>query len=188
MPKKVIYDKEFIIKKTFEIFKEKGINYITARNVAKYLKCSPIPIYSSIGSMDNLKQELIKLAKELFIQYISKKRTGIKFLDIGLGVCIFAREESKLFFNVFLSENINKVLFDDFTQLMYKEIDKDVRFNSFKKKAKEEIFIDCWIFAHGLSTLIATGCIKNPTDKYIKEKLLNNPTKLLYQRLKKNEK
>ena len=42
------------------LFKEEGIESISARNVAKILDASPAPIYKSIGSMKNLKKELIK--------------------------------------------------------------------------------------------------------------------------------
>lgn len=187
MPKKIVYSKEAIIEKSFKIFKEKGLDYITARNVASYLKCSPVPIYSSVGSMDLLKEELINLAKDLFIDYISKSRTGVKFLDIGMGICIFAREERKLFTNIFLKEKDEKTLYDEFTKLISNEIEKDERLISFENAKKEEMFIDCWIFAHGLSTLIATGYINNPSDEYIKEKLLNNPAKLLYNILEENK-
>lgn len=188
MPKKIIYTKEFILENSFEIFKEYGIDYITARNVANYLKCSPVPIYSSMGSMENLKEELINKAKDLFIDYISKSVTGIKFLDIGMGICIFAREERRLFSNIFLKENIERALLEEFTQLIHEEVEKDDRFKPFEKSKKEEMFLDCWIFAHGLSTLIATGYIKNPSNEYIKEKLMNNPAKLLYLILENNKK
>ena len=106
MPKKVLFSKELIIEKAFELFKEEGIESISARNVGKILDASPAPIYKSIGSMKNLKKELIKKAKDLFIEYLSKRRTGIKFLDIGMGISIFAREEKQLFLQVFSKDNI----------------------------------------------------------------------------------
>ena len=62
MPKKVLFSKEFILNKSFELFKEEGIESISARNVGKILDASPAPIYKSIGSMKNLKKELIKKA------------------------------------------------------------------------------------------------------------------------------
>ena len=77
MPKKVLFSKELILDKSFELFKEEGIESISARNVAKILDASPAPIYKSIGSMKNLKKELIKRAKDLFIEYLIKRRTGI---------------------------------------------------------------------------------------------------------------
>ena len=106
MAKKVLFSKEIIVDRSFELFKEEGIEAISARNVAKMLDSSPAPIYKSIGSMRNLKKELIKRAKDLFIEYLTKKRTGIKFLDIGMGISIFAREEKQLFLQIFSKDNI----------------------------------------------------------------------------------
>ena len=70
MPKKVLFSKELILEKAFGLFKEEGIESISARNVGKILDASPAPIYKSIGSMRNLKKELIKKAKDLFIKEI----------------------------------------------------------------------------------------------------------------------
>ena len=127
MPKKVLFSKELILDKAFELFKEKGIESISARNVGRMLDASPAPIYKSIGSMRNLKKELIKKAKDLFIEYLTKKRTGIKFLDIGMGISIFAREEKQLFLQVFSKDNIEGSLIDEFLNLIREEIKKDER-------------------------------------------------------------
>ena len=118
MPKKVLFSKELILGKAFELFKEEGIEAISARNVAKILDASPAPIYKSIGSMKNLKKELIKRAKDLFIEYLIKRRTGIKFLDIGMGISIFAREEKQLFLQVFSKDNIEGSLIEEFLNLI----------------------------------------------------------------------
>ena len=127
MAKKVLFSKEIIVDRSFELFKEEGIEAISARNVAKMLDSSPATIYKSIGSMRNLKKELIKRAKDLFIEYLTKKRTGIKFLDIGMGISIFAREEKQLFLQVFSKDNIEGSLIDEFLNLIREEIQKDER-------------------------------------------------------------
>ncbi len=188
MPKKVVFSKETIVEKAFEIFKEEGIDSITARNVAKALNCSPAPIYSSVGSMDLLKEELVNRAKKMFMDYITTTRTGIMFLDIGMGVAIFAREERKLFSNIFLIESVERALMTEFLDLIHEEAKKDKRFAVLTEEQRNELFLNCWIFANGLSTLIATGFISSPSDDYIKEKLLSNPAKLLYEYLEKHSK
>ena len=181
MPKKVLFSKELILDKSFELFKEEGIESISARNVAKILDASPAPIYKSIGSMKNLKKELIKRAKDLFIEYLIKRRTGIKFLDIGMGISIFAREEKQLFLQVFSKDNIEGSLIEEFLNLIREEIKID-------KEKQEELLVSCWVFAHGLSTLIATGFFKDPNDSFIEKSLRNAPAKLFYEYIKKYSK
>ena len=51
--------------------------------------------------MEVLKAELVARTKKLFIEYLLKERTGIKLFDIGMGVCVFAREEKQLFYKYF---------------------------------------------------------------------------------------
>ena len=80
--------------------------------------------------MEILKEELIGKAKNLFMEYLTKKRTGIKFLDIGMGIAIFAREEKKLFLRIFLKENIEDSLLEGFLNLIRSEIAKDERFSN----------------------------------------------------------
>ena len=181
MPKKVLFSRELIIKKSFELFKEEGIEAISARHVGRILDASPAPIYKSIGSMEILKEELIGKAKNLFMEYLTKKRTGIKFLDIGMGIAIFAREEKKLFLRIFLKENIEDSLLEGFLNLIRSEIAKD-------EEMQEELLMKCWIFAHGLSTLIATGFFKDPTDEFIEKTLRENPAKTFYEYIEKYSK
>ena len=188
MPKKVLFSKELILDKAFELFKEKGIESISARNVGRMLDASPAPIYKSIGSMRNLKKELIKKAKDLFIEYLTKKRTGIKFLDIGMGISIFAREEKQLFLQVFSKDNIEGSLIDEFLNLIREEIKKDERLIKIDKEKQEELLVSCWLFSHELSTLIATGFFKDPNDKFIEKALRDAPAKLFYEYIKKYSK
>ena len=77
MPKKVLFSKEVILDTAFRLFKEEGYDAISARNVGRMLDASPAPIYKSIGSMKNLKKELMEVIfsenlnifkKSIFIQ------------------------------------------------------------------------------------------------------------------------
>ena len=80
MPKKAIFTKEQIFKKAFEVFKQNGLEAITARNLAKSLNCSPAPIYSFYTSLEILKKDLINQAKSIFMEYVKESSTSIYFL------------------------------------------------------------------------------------------------------------
>ena len=160
MPKKVLFSKEVILDTAFKLFKEEGYDAISARNVGRMLDASPAPIYKSIGSMRNLKKELIKKAKDLFIEYLTKKRTGIKFLDIGMGISIFAREEKQLFLQIFSRHTVKSPLIEEFLNVIREELETDERIISIDKDKQEELLHTCWVFAHGLSTLIAIDFLK----------------------------
>lgn len=191
MPKKAIFKKEQIHEKAFELFKKYGLDWITARNLAKELNCSPAPIYSYYSSMDVLKDELIERAKNIFMDYVKKPITNMVYLNSGIGLCAFARDEKQLFKSIFLRDNSYEKLLKKFRDLMRDEMEKDERFNGIPLKTKYDLFLDCWFTAHGFATLIATGYFENPTNEFIKDKLLNSAALMLYKRLedlKKEEK
>ena len=63
------------------------------------------------------------------------------------------------------------------------EMEKDERFENLPTEFKYDLFLDCWLFGHGLATLIATDYFENPTNDFIKDKLLNSAAVMLYKRL-----
>ena len=126
-----------------------------------------------------------KKSKNFIYRIFNKKRTGIKFLDIGMGISIFAREEKQLFLQVFSKDNIEGSLIDEFLNLIRDEIKKDERLIKIDKEKQEELLVSCWVFAHGLSTLIATGFFKDPNDSFIEKALRDAPAKLFYEYIKK---
>ncbi len=173
MPKKVVFTREDVVGKGFEILKESGLNAITARNIAKKLKSSPAPIYSYFSSMDQLKEELIEIAKNQFLTYIRKPYTDIVFLNVGMGIVIFAREEKELFSSIFLKNNSYKDIISEFKKSIYEEIEDDYRFEGVEREKKDWLLEKCWIYAHGLATLVSTNFIKDTSDEYIKANLLD---------------
>ena len=182
MPKKAIFTKEQILNKAFEMLEKKGLEDITARNLAKALKSSPAPIYGFFNSMDDLKKELIDRAKELFIDYVKREETELPFLNIGIGIVKFAREEKQLFRSIFLRENSYGGLIQEFKEVIKEELSADERFQDLPEEVKEMIVIDCWTYAHGLGTLICTGYFEGD-DNFIKERLMAGPANMIYRRL-----
>lgn len=173
MPKKVVFTRDDVVEKGFEMLTESGLNSITARNIAKRLKSSPAPIYSYYSSMDELKDELIEIAKEQFLAYLKKPYTNIVFLNVGMGIVIFAREEKELFDSIFLKNSSYKDLIAEFKKIIYEELEDDSRFEGVSQEKKDWLLDKCWIFAHGLATLVSTDFLKNVSDEYIKENLLD---------------
>ena len=78
--------------------------------------------------------------------------------------------------------------FDEFLNLIHEEIKKDERLIRIDKEKQDELLVSCWVFAHGLSTLIATDFFKNPTDEFIERVLRNAPAKLFYEYIEKYSK
>lgn len=180
--RKVVYEKEKIVEKAFKLLKKEGMEAITARKLGAYMKTSPAPIYHSFESMDELKLVLVQKAKELFLEYINKDRTGIHFLNIGLGFCIFAREERNLFKNIFLNSNVEKNILEQFVELTQSEINRDPRFLGVDEEVKSALIFDSWTYAQGLATFVALGHLK-ATDEQLTKLLMRCPAKMIYNTL-----
>ncbi len=187
MPKKAIFKKKQIHNKAYELFEKWGLEEITARNLAKALNASPAPIYSCYKSMDELKDELVERAKKTFLEYLTNTETDFVFLNIGLGICRFAREEKQLFKSIFFKGISYRDLIREFRDLVIMEIEKDLRFTNIDKEKRSIMFLDSWIYVHGLSTLIATGYFDDITEEEIKERILEAPGVLLYKRLEQEK-
>src|SRR3712207_8033235 len=94
-------------------------------------------LYNSFRSMEELKEVLIQKAKALFLEYIQNNRTELPFLNMGLGFCIFAKEESNLFRNIFLNPNTEGNIIEQFREVSQQEIVKDGRFDSISERSEE---------------------------------------------------
>lgn len=182
MPKKAVFSKEQIFQQAFALFENEGLEVITARNVGKALNSSPAPIYAHYASITDLKMELISVAKNRFLEYVQKPVTDMIYLNIGIGICTFARENKKLFSSIFLREQSFSDLIREFRDAIRVEMGKDKRFDHLSEEFKDMLFFDCWTYAHGLATLIATGFFA-PDDEYIKERLMAGAATMLYKRL-----
>lgn len=185
MPKKPIFTQKQVYRKAFELFKSGGIDGISARSLARALNSSPAPIYSFYSSIDDLKNELLENAKQLFLEYISKTPTDLIFLNIGMGICIFAREEKELFQAIFLTEGYGKrnEVIRAFRDIIREEMSKDSRFMNLDEEFKIKLYIDAWTFAHGFATLIATNYYEDISDDEIKDRLLEAAGSMIYKRL-----
>jgi AcrR family transcriptional regulator len=97
MPRKNLFSKEMFVDAAFKILREKGRDKLSARSLARELKCSTMPVYSYLKSMSTLVTDLEKKAIALMLTYQTTGSTGQPFLDIGIGYVLFARNEKNLF-------------------------------------------------------------------------------------------
>lgn len=176
MPKKTIYSREIILNYAYKILVERGLQDISARNLAKEMNSSTIPIYTFFTSMDEVKEELFKLAKKKFMEYIREDYTDITLLNVGMGVVLFAREEGELFRSIFLrstpyNDLIEEVL-EDFKTLIKTQFAMDPRFKRLSPERQDWLLNKGWTYTQGMATLICTGYIKETSDEKLMKDLL----------------
>lgn len=174
MARKVEITKEKILEVGFEMLKEFGMEYISARNIAKELNCSTQPIFFCFKNMDDLKNQLLDKARTIYSNYILKTMDDVpRYMATGLGYVSFAREEKELFKLLFMSKNIATIdgVPEEESELnyIYKVIMEQT---NLRLEIVKKYHFQMWVFTHGLAVLIATDAIYL-TDDEIKKNLTN---------------
>ena len=89
MPPKVKITKDAILKSAFNLTRKYGLDYVTAKSLAKDLHCSTQPIYWVFENMENLRKEIIVEANNLYNIYFHKKHENLNPLKaVGINYCL----------------------------------------------------------------------------------------------------
>jgi AcrR family transcriptional regulator len=172
MPPKPTFTREDIVEAAFEIIRKQGRSKLSARAIAKELKCSTMPIYSYVSSLQDLKPELAQKFTDLFLQYTTTAYTGNFLIDNSFGYIRFAREEKELFRIMMVSDEGADVA--DFYE--YKPIVGTVMFQRCKAQPElhglhdeqiQRIMEKMWLIIYGLASLINCGRLDDDRDEYI---------------------
>ena len=108
MPPKVKFQKEEIVAAALRVVQKKGIDAVTAREVAAELGVSTRPIFTWFNSMDELKAEVYALARQHYREHIERGLAGpVPFRGVWQQYLAFAREEPELYRLLFLTRPNN---------------------------------------------------------------------------------
>lgn len=158
MPPKAKISKEMIVQAALNIAREKGVESINARTVAKELNCSTQPIMYHFATIEELKREVYTEADEMHTNYILRPSEEIDpLLSIGLNYVRFAIAEPNLFRFLFQSgfvreKNLLTMLDSDELWPVLSAVQEQLKTDIIKAK---EIFVTIALFAHGYASLIA---------------------------------
>ena len=184
MPAIVEMSKDHIVKVAVKMVNDNGWNSVNARSLAKALGISTKPLYRIYNNMDEIKEDIYKEISKQYDQFLTSRIDPKKVL---LTLCIayveFAQEYKNLFISLFLSnnlkwQNIDNVLDEKWNQ---GSIINLVNKHGYTFEEAKNLFMNLWLYANGLATLIATNDIEID-DKEILIRLVK-----MYKYLAKNE-
>ena len=110
MPKKPTTTKETMIEGAFQLIREKGQEFLTARNLAAFLCCSTQPVMYQFPNLDTLRDLTYQKADAFHAKYILE---GGDLLEMGLRFIQFAQEEPHLFRFLFQSSRFSGLSLGD---------------------------------------------------------------------------
>ena len=173
MPPKVTTTKEMILGAAFEIMKEEGLRQISSRKIAKKLNCSISPIFTSFKNMSELESEVMKMAWEQLLECAQKDYTDNIFLNQGIGIVLFARDNKLLYREMFLDAEKFSDLYVYVDLNFLDRSKKDPVFSSFPEEAIKDLRTKMWIFSRGLAAIVNMDQIEDDSIEFI--------TKTLYE-------
>ena len=159
MPPTVKYKKEEIINAALNVAGEKGIDSVTAREVAKELKVSVGPIFTYYDSMDQLRCDVFEHAKNRYRSYIEKGLANeVPFLGMWRQFLTFAKNEPELFRLLFLTRPDNVTGGAMEALQLSQDMARESIMRIYKLSANQAdcFFRDIWVMALGFATLIVT--------------------------------
>jgi len=110
MPKKPTTTRDAMIEGAFQLIREKGHGFLTARNLAAVLGCSTQPIMYQFPNLDTLKDLVYQKADAFHSKYIL---TAGDLLETGMRYIRFAEEEPQLFRFLFQSGRFSNLSLED---------------------------------------------------------------------------
>ncbi len=162
MPPKVKYTKEEIVACALQIVREGGIEKLTAREVAKVLGSSAKPIFGSFSGMEQLQDEVMKAANELYQSFLREdmaKGDYPPYKASGMAYIRFAREEKELFKWLFMRNRANEQIGENREEIR-PILEISMRNLGIEEEAAYALHLQLWICVHGMATMIATSYLE----------------------------
>ncbi len=179
MPPKVTFTKEEVLEAAYLLVVEIGINELSARNVASALNSSTAPVYSSFESMEELRHAIIRKAKGVLIKYTRNPYSERPILNIGIGICVFARDHKNLYDMIFLGKKGYSEIYFEYITMIVEYMKLDFRFVEIDPEERDLLLNQLWTYTFGLATMISIGLLEDMTDEKIKINLFTAGTSLV---------
>lgn len=161
MPPKFKFTREQIVFVAFSVARRDGISAVTARAVGAELCSSPKVIFSLFRDMEELKSEVVVLAKALYKEYVERGLAAdIPFKGVGEEYIRFAKDEPMLFGLLFMKERTSVPALRDVLNVIdnsYEKILASVEtWYGLSRETAENLYRHLWIYSHGIAALTAT--------------------------------
>ncbi len=163
MPAIVELSKEHIVRVAVKMVNDKGWDSVNARSLAKALSVSTKPLYRIYNSMDEIKSDIYKEISRQYDEFITSRIDNKKAL---ITLCIayveFAQEYKNLFISLFLSNNLRWISIENVLDEKWNQstIINLVNKHGYSFEEAKNLFMNMWLYANGLATLIATNEMK----------------------------
>ncbi len=186
MPPKAKFTKQELIDAGLSLVREQGMHALTARALGEHLGTSTRPIFTLYPSMLALREDVIAAAYALYHQFIDEDTASGRYPPYkaaGMAYIRFATEERALFELLFMrqrsKQEIDQNIYDPIV------IERILQANDITRAQAEYLYLQMWICAHGIATLLATSYYPLPEEQI--SEILTDTYLSLRERIKQKE-
>lgn len=159
MPPSSRIKKEDVLAAAVEITRQSGAAALNARALAQRLECSTQPIFSNYGSMDMLREDVIRYAGETYGRFIAEDIASGKYPPYkasGMAYIRFAADERELFKLLFMRDRSGERNPDE--QMQMEPIYAAIQAGTGLSREEAMLFhLEMWTCVHGIATMMATA-------------------------------
>jgi hypothetical protein len=130
--------------------------------------------------MENLKREILQSARHLMEEKAARSYTDIRFLNIGIGVVVFARDEPQLFRALLYSQPLAEDISSVFSAQARRGMKEDTLLRRLPDAALGRLWGSFWLQTVGLGTAVISGQIMDRSDEIIVRVLKNAANTLIF--------
>ena len=154
-----MFTKKEIVAAALNIVRSAGMSGLTARALAAELGCSVKPIFGLFRSMEEVQQEVLVSANELYQSAIQAGMSSGKYPPYkasGMAYIGFAREERELFKLLFMRDRSGEHIEEDRESIrpLLELIQKNL---GISEDDAYLFHLEMWVYVHGIATMIATS-------------------------------
>jgi AcrR family transcriptional regulator len=172
-PKEITFDRKTVLDTATAFVRRKGWESLTARGIASALGSSVAPVYSAFGSMESLQREILREARRMLHERATVAYTEEAFLNIGVGLVVFARDETNLFSALFLRRHTHRDIIEDFLVSTLESMNADPFLKQLSDASLRRLLANIELYTVGLATAIAFGKQTDTSTAVIIQSLRN---------------
>lgn len=171
MPPRQKITKEMILEKGFELARQKGIETVNSRNIAKELNCSTQPIFSQFKTMEDLRKGVFDFACNKFVDEVLKNSNDENFLGLTTKWYLnLLRNEQNLYKMLYFSSGFSEsplielfLNYESNKQIILK-LQKDYLLS---KEQCLDILLRSFVVLHGIGSLITFNKFEISDDEIV---------------------
>jgi len=182
-PRDVTFTKETVLESAVSLVREKGWDSLTARGIAERLGASVAPVYSSFGSMEEIQKEVLEEARCRLNERTTRDYTEGSFLNIGVGVVTFARDEAHLFSALFHTRHQYPDVLERFDSSVIGRMKGDPMLRLLPDASLRRLLDNIWLYTLGLATSIVYGQLTDPSTEAIVRSLKSAGNMMIFAEL-----